>query len=90
VGGLALPAAKELLEICIRRFALSEFDLQGFREEILEFSGLLPGAIVQMCAAAANSNYHYEGRIKTRLLHVDYLMNHCESFSTNSILKRSF
>jgi len=78
VGGLALPAAKELLEICIRRFALSQFDLEGFREDILAFSGLLPGAIVKMCAAAADGQYHFEGRIKTRLLHVDYLVNHCQ------------
>ena len=89
VGGLPLPAAKELLETCIRRFALSQFDLEGFREDILEFSGLLPGTIVQMCAAAANSNYHYEGRIKTKLLHVDYLMNHCESSSASLALKRN-
>lgn len=78
VGGLALPAAKELLETCIRRFALSQFDLEGFRKDILEFSGLLPGAIVKMCAAAADGQYHFDGRIKTRLLHVDYLVNHCQ------------
>jgi hypothetical protein len=31
-----------------------------------------------MCGAAADSRYHFKGRIKTRLLHVDYLVNHCQ------------
>lgn len=90
VGGLALPAAKELLEMCIRRFELERFDLEGFREDILDFSGLLPGAIFRMCAAAANTHYRYEGRIKTKLLHVDYLMNHCEGSPTSLVCKRNF
>lgn len=76
VGALPLPAAKELLEACILQSGLSRMDLDGFREDILEFSGLLPGAIVKMCAAAADSHYHYEDRIKTTLLHVDYLVSH--------------
>ena len=79
VGGLPLAAAKELLEWSIRRYGLSHLDLEGFREDILEFSGMVPGAIVRMCAAAADTHYHFEGRIKTKLLHVDYLMNHCQA-----------
>jgi hypothetical protein len=90
VGGLTLPVAKELLEICIRRFGLERFELDDFREDILEFSGLLPGAIVQMCAAAVGAHYHYEGRIKTKLLHVDYLMNHCEGSPANAVCKWNF
>ena len=90
IGALSLSAAKELLEVCIRRFGLGRFDLAGFREDILEFSGLLPGAIVQMCAAAAGAHYHYEGRIKTKLLHVDYLMNHCEGSPASAVCKRNF
>lgn len=78
VGSLSPATAKELLEWSIQRFALSRFDLEGFREDILEFSGMLPGAIVQMCAAAADRRYHFEDRIKTKLLHVDYLINHCQ------------
>jgi hypothetical protein len=54
------------------------FDLSGFREDILDFSAMLPGAIVRMCEAAGDSHYHFEGRIKTKLLHVDYLLNHCQ------------
>jgi len=87
VGELTLPAAKELLEVCIRRFGLGRFDLEGFREDILEFSGLLPGVILKMCAAAAGGHYHYEGRIKTKLLHVDYLMNHSERCPRSSVRK---
>ncbi len=90
VGALSPAAANALVELCIRRFGLERFDLEGFREDILEFSGLLPGAIVQMCAAAAGAHYHYEGRIKTKLLHVDYLMNHCEVSPANSVCKRNF
>lgn len=78
VGAMPHAAAKELLEFAIRQFGLARFDLEGFREDILDFSGLLPGAIVRMCGAAANSQYHFEGRIKTKLLHVDYLVNHCQ------------
>lgn len=78
IGALPVAAAKELLELSIRQFGLSRFDLEGFREDILDFSEMLPGAIVTMCAAAADSQYHFEGRIKTKLLHVDYLVNHCQ------------
>jgi hypothetical protein len=78
VEALSVPAAKELLEWAIRRFGLAQFDLDGFREDILEFSALLPGSIVRMCAAAADARYQFDGRIKTKLLHVDYLMKHCE------------
>jgi hypothetical protein len=90
VGGLTLAVAKELLEMCIRRFGLERFDLEGFREDILEFSGLLPGAIVQMCAVAAGAHYHYEGRIKTKLVHVDYLMNRFEGSPMSSVCRRDF
>ena len=78
VGGLSSAAAKELLEMSIREHGLSGLDLSGFREDILDFSSMLPGAIVRMCEAAADSHYHFEGRIKTKLLHVDYLVNHCQ------------
>jgi hypothetical protein len=78
VGALSPSAANELLEWAIRKFGLAQFDLDGFREDILEFSGLLPGAMLRMCEAATNSHYHFDGRIKTKLLHVDYLMKHCQ------------
>jgi hypothetical protein len=81
VGALSLAAANELLEWAIQRFCLSKFDLDGFREDILEFSGLLPGAILRMCEAATDCHYHFGGRIKTNLLHVDYLMKFCQGIT---------
>lgn len=78
VGALGSAKAKELLESAIRRNGLLDFDLREFREDILEFSGMLPGAILRMCEAAADTHYHFEGRIKTKILHVDYLVNHCQ------------
>jgi hypothetical protein len=78
VDALPLSSAKELLEWAILRFGLAQFDLDGFREDILQFSGLLPGAILHMCAAASDNRYQFDGRIKTKLLHVDYLMKHCQ------------
>jgi hypothetical protein len=79
IGALPPAAANALLEWAIKRFGLSRFDLDGFREDILEFSALLPGAILRMCEAASDSRYHFDdGRIKTKLLHVDHLMKHCQ------------
>ncbi len=71
---LAETAARTLLEMCIRNFELASLDLAGFREEILRFSGRLPGSIVKMCELAADSRYHYGHRVKLKLVHVDYLM----------------
>jgi len=88
IDALSATAAKELLEWAIRHYGLSRLDLEGFREDILEFSGMLPGAIVRMCAAATDSHYHFQGRIKTKLLHVDYLMNHCETMLGRGSLGR--
>ena len=74
VAGLPLQPARALLEHCIRRFGLLRFNLEGFRTGILRFSERLPGAIVKMCARAADAQYHFGGRVETRLLHVDYMM----------------
>jgi hypothetical protein len=74
LGPLPEGVARQLLEVCIRRFGLDSLDLTGFREEILRLSGRLPGAIVKMCELAADSRYHYGGQIKTKVVHVDYLM----------------
>lgn len=74
LGPLTDDTARELLEICIRRFGLNSFDLEGFREDILHLSGRFPGAIVKMCQLAADIRYHYSDQIKTKVIHVDYLM----------------
>ena len=67
-------SARELLESCIQEFGLSALDLNGFREELLHLSGHLPGSIVKMCALAADQRYHYGDQVKTKLVHVDYLL----------------
>ncbi|HKO05969.1 MAG TPA: ATP-binding protein [Candidatus Acidoferrales bacterium] len=74
VGPIAVPAARALVEHCIRRFGLSRLNLDGFREGILRLSERLPGAIVKMCARAVDTEYYFGGRVETRLLHVDYMM----------------
>lgn len=83
LGALPGAAARELLEDCIQRFGLSRLDLDDFRTEILHFSGCLPGAIVQMCALAAEPRYHYGSQIKTKVIHIDYLMNRQSLASAN-------
>jgi hypothetical protein len=75
LGPLQQSAARELLESCIRRFGLARLNLDGFREEVLSMSGHNPGVLVKMCELAAEPRYHYGSRIKTRLIHIDYLMS---------------
>jgi hypothetical protein len=67
-------AARSLVESCIESFALSHLDLSTFRQEVLRLSSRVPGAIVQMCALAAEPHYQSGLRVKTRLLHLDSLM----------------
>jgi hypothetical protein len=67
-------AARSLVESCIESFALSHLDLSTFRREVLRLSDRIPGAIVQMCALAAEPHYQSGLRVKTRLLHLDSLM----------------
>jgi len=68
-------AARELLELCICRCGLARLNLDGFREKVLSMSGYNPGVLVKMCELAAEPRYHYDSRIKTRLIHIDYLMS---------------
>lgn len=75
LGPLPETSACELLEGCIERFGLSRFDLEGFRDEVLDLSGCVPGAIEKMCALAADPRYQYGSHIKTKLVHIDYLMS---------------
>ncbi len=74
VDALPESAARELLERCIQRLGLSALRLDGFRESVLRLSRSLPGAIVRMCELAAQLRYQYNGRIKLKLVRVDYLM----------------
>jgi len=72
---LSFEAAAELLERCIQRFGLSPLELSDFREEVLELSKQVPGAIVKMCSLAADPRYQYESRIKIKSVYIDYLMS---------------
>jgi nucleoside-triphosphatase THEP1 len=74
LGPLPGTVARELLDSCVERFGLSRLDLSVFRREVLRLSSRIPGAIVQMCALAAEPDYQSGLRVKTRLLHVDSLM----------------
>jgi nucleoside-triphosphatase THEP1 len=85
-----LPAhsAKDLLESCIERFGLTRYDLGEFRKEVLGLSRCVPGAIVKMCALAADPWYQYGARIKAKLVHIDYLMSGKESHPSSTRKKR--
>ena len=72
---LPIPAARALLEFCIRRFGLARLDLDDFRETVLSRSGYNPGALISMCKLAAQPAYHYGTHIKTRMIYIDYLMS---------------
>jgi hypothetical protein len=84
LGPLPERVARELLEKCIHQFGLASLDLGGFREEILHLSGLWPGSIVKMCELAAGARYHYGDQIKTKLVHVDYLLRSNPSANSQS------
>jgi hypothetical protein len=68
-------AASELLESCIERLGLARLDLADFREETLELSKRVPGAIVKMCTLAADPRYQYGLRVKMKSVYIDYLMS---------------
>jgi len=72
---LPAGAALELVESCIERFGLARLDLSDFREEVLELSKQIPGAIVKMSMLAADPRYQYESRIKIKSVYIDYLMS---------------
>ncbi len=73
IGPLRRSEAEELLDQCIRVQGLARLAGPEFREQILEFSGLLPGAISKMAAIAAQPGYQFGDRVKTKLVYVDYL-----------------
>jgi len=74
LGPLSSATARKLIEHCAHRYGLGSFDLEGFRSEVLELSRSAPGAIVAMCTMAAHPRYQSNGRIKTRLIRIDYMM----------------
>lgn len=78
---LPAKAAAALLENCIERFGLSRLVLAEFRKNALELSARVPGAMVKMCALAADPRYRYGTCIKTKSVYLDYLMTGHEFFT---------
>lgn len=74
LGLLAPEDAKTLLAVAVEREGLECLDLDGFREQVLELSRGLPGAIVRMAAMAARPEYQRGKRPKTKLIYMDYLV----------------
>jgi hypothetical protein len=68
-------SARDLLELCIRRFGLADLDLDDFRRRVLLMSGRNPGALVKMCELAAEPRYQQGSQIKIKLIHIDNLMS---------------
>lgn len=75
LGPLPARAAREVLERCIQEMGLQKLDLEGFREEVLLLSGLVPGTIVRMCHLAQAPKYQFGLRPKTKLIRIDCLMS---------------
>jgi hypothetical protein len=78
---LPAKAAAALLEDCIERFELSRLELVEFRKNALELSARVPGAIVKMCALAADPQYQHGLCIKTQSVYLDYLLIGHELFT---------
>jgi hypothetical protein len=74
LGPLPASAARKLMESCIQRVGLSHFDLEDFREQILELSGRVPGVITTMCDLASHPRYQFNGHIKAKTVYIDYVM----------------
>ncbi len=72
---LPAEAAAELLRGCIERFGLAHYNLTGFEQKVLELSRQVPGAIVRMCALAAEPRYHFGSQIKIKSVYIDSLMS---------------
>ena len=74
LGPLAPEDARALLEAAVEKEGMTDLDLTEFHEQLLEASRGLPGAIVRMVAMARQPQYQYGNRVKTKLIHMDYLI----------------
>lgn len=88
LGPLPERAARDLLEWCIRRFGLPRLELEGF-SELLHLSGRNTGTLVKMCALAAEPRYQHGSQIKTKLLHIDTLVNGYNSLAPPKLTERA-
>ena len=78
LGTLAPEDARALLDAAIEREGLLDLDLTEFREQVLDTSRNLPGAIVRMVAMAAQPKYRYGNTVKANLIAMDYLVQLAE------------
>ena len=90
LGPLPAKAARDLLEWCIRHYDLTSLNLEGFREELLRRSGRIPGALIKMCALAAEPRYHYGTQIKTKLIHIDSLVRGYDPLNLAKLTESSY
>lgn len=74
LGPLGTKEAKGLTKAAIAREGLDDLDLSDFRQQVIEASRNLPGAIVRMVSMASRPQYRYGNKVKTKLIHTDYLM----------------
>jgi len=89
LGPLPERAARDFLEWCIRRFSLARLNSAGFREEMVRLSGRIPGTLVKMCALAAEPRYQHGSQIKTKLIHIDTLVNGYNSLAPPKLTERA-
>lgn len=71
---LSMKVSQKLMDVCTEHYGISKMDLGDFRPEILRLSGGIPGAIVKMCELASRPRYQFGTKIKSKLVHIDYLM----------------
>ena len=85
LGPLHEHDARVLLENSIRRFGLLGLDSETFRDDVLRLSRHLPGTIVKMCELAGDPHYQCGRQIKTKLIHVDYLLKSSARFLRSAV-----
>jgi AAA ATPase domain len=71
---LSRKASRKLMDICTEHYGLTKMDLGDFTPEILRLSAGVPGAVVKMCELASRPRDQAGAKIKSKLVHIDYLM----------------
>lgn len=74
LGPLSPAQGRALLASAVEGEGLAGLDLAEFREQVLECSRNLPGAIVKMVALAGQPQYRWGKRVKAKLTYMDYLV----------------
>ena len=66
--------ARRLFDLAASRYGLEQFELNEFREKVLESAQGNPGEIIEMCRLAANPAYISGKHIKFAPLRIDAMM----------------